>query len=264
MKKMNKSLLMSFEEYSSKLHEVPYFYFIKRSKQSLYHFGAKHTRDPHHPQFNLLLEKWQNFLDATTQTKRIVFIEGRASVDQITTLEESINNRGETGAAIFLSIQEDIPFYRPEPETKDEVTELLKEFSRDDIFYFYVSRAVGSSLRVLSSENLTKTLELKIKQYQNELQWNDFDFSLKNFEKIHQKIFNKKIDFDDKDFFIKISNPRLSETKINIITKKTSTFRNNFILSQIEKYWVEGYSIFIVYGASHVVMQEPAIRSLVE
>lgn len=260
---MNKKLLMSFEEYSSHHHEVPYFYLIKCAQQSLYYFGVKHTRDPHHPQFNLLLEKWQDFLFETALAKRIVFIEGRASTDQITTLEESINNRGETGAAIFLSNQEHIPFYRPEPETKYEVEELLKEFSREDIFYFYVSRAVGSSLRVSSSKDHTKILDLKIKQYQNELQWSDFDFSRGNFEKIHQKIFNKKINFDDKDFFIKISNPKLSETKINIITKKASTIRNNFILNQIEKYWLEGYSIFIVYGASHAVMQEPAIRSLV-
>jgi hypothetical protein len=69
---------------------------------------------------------------------------------------------------------------------------------------------------------------------------------------------------NDKNFFEEVSNPILTTSSINLVLREMSLVRDRYIVKQINKYWQEGKNIFIVYGASHAVMQEPAIRYMLE
>ena len=71
------------------------------------------------------------------------------------------------------------------------------------------------------------------------------------------------MDLLDKDFYISISDPTEDYSNINRILRESSLVRDKYIVKQIQKYWKEGKDIFIVYGASHAVMQEAAIRYIV-
>lgn len=258
---MNKDLLISFEDYSKIKHNIPYFYFIQSRDKFLYYFGAKHTVDSSDPQFKLLKNKWQDFINTTKKDKSIVLIEGKSSFNPDMTFEESINNNGEVGAIIYLANKSGIPFIRPEPMIRDEINELLKEYSREEIFCFYILRRIVSLLKK-EKKNLDELLIFTIQEYENILNWEGFDFSLKNFKKEYLKNFKKEFDLMDINFLKNTTNPLLNESKINRIARQSSLIRNFYILDQIEKYWNDNYNIFIVYGGTHAIMQEPFIRSL--
>ena len=84
-----------------------------------------------------------------------------------------------------------------------------------------------------------------------------------NTEKTSPEIFNQKLDINDKKIFSEITTPVTITSRINELSRSQSVYRNEYILDQIEKYWNDEYNIFIIYGAGHAVMQEPAIRSLI-
>jgi hypothetical protein len=81
--------------------------------------------------------------------------------------------------------------------------------------------------------------------------------------RIHGRLFNTQFESRDKDFLSSILDPRLETSIINKISAfDDSGLRDNYILDEIDKYWKKGLSIFIIYGSSHAVMQEPVLRSL--
>jgi len=194
-----------------------------------------------------------------------VFFEGKVDEDKLITLEESIKRHGESGAIVFLANQSNIPGYRPEPSIKKEVEGLLEDFSKDEVFYFYIGRAIGHWQRgMVIRKDFNEHVNFNTERYQSLLGWQYFDFSFENFKIIHKQIFGKELDLDDKNLFRRITNPTMDGTVFNEIARKSSTIRNVFILDQIEEKWQEGYSIFAVYGAGHAVMQEAVIKSLAE
>jgi len=95
--------------------------------------------------------------------------------------------------------------------------------------------------------------------------WTDFEFTVANLTKIHKKIFDATFKKDDKDFFYNAINPTTNKSVINEISRfEDSGFRDHYILSEIEKYWHKGLSLFVIYGTSHAVMHEVAIRDMVQ
>ncbi len=261
---MNKKLLLSFEEYSAIEHEHPYFYSIESDEQILYYFGAEHSKDVLHSQFKVLEEEWQDFFNKTKSKKRIVFFEGKLDPEQLITLEESIKKYGESGAIVFLANQSSVPSYRPEPDIKIEIEKSLADFSKDEIFYFYIARAIGHWQHgMVMRKDFDEFINFNMERYRAVLDWKDFVFSFETFKKIHKQIFGKELDLNDKNLFRKITNPAMNGTVFNEIAKRSSAIRNIFILEQIEEKWKEGYSIFVVYGSGHAVMQESVIKSLV-
>lgn len=259
---------MSFEEYSIILnkHERPYFYFIKSSDQFLYYFGSRHTHDPEHPQFELLQKEWQAFLQKakTSKGKSIVIFEGNVNPKNLTTLtsKEIIQKYGESGAIVSWANQEHVSCFRPEPTIEYEAEKLLKEFSKEEVFYFYIIRGIVTWQRTIIRKEFDEYIKANIKRYQDVFNWQNFDFSFDAVEKMHKQIFGKEFDLNDKEHIAKIPSPSFEMSKINEIARKSSTIRNIAILDCIEKYWLEGYNIFVVYGANHAVMQEQAIKSL--
>jgi hypothetical protein len=94
--------------------------------------------------------------------------------------------------------------------------------------------------------------------------WNDYDFSLVHMKKIHSELFQMPFDENDTQFFYDVSNPVVIKSEVNKVSAASSIVRDEYIVSEIQKYMNDGYSIFAEYGCSHVVMQEPALRELFE
>lgn len=261
---MNKKLLLSEEEYSAfGKYDIPYVYSIKSGGQILCYFGSKHTWDPSHPQFELLQKEWQEFLQKTAGLKSVVIFEGNTGFDATATLKEVIEKYGESGAIVFWANQEHIPSFRPEPTIQDEVKELLRDFSRSEIFYFYMIRGIISWQRAIVRKEFDEFVKLNARRYQDALGWPDFDFSFESVKETHKQIFSREFDQNDKDLF-KTLNSMFGKTRITEIAKKSVNIRDLSILECIEKYWQEEYCVFVVYGSVHAVMQERAIRDMVE
>ena len=93
--------------------------------------------------------------------------------------------------------------------------------------------------------------------------WTEFNCPLETIALFHEKKFKTKMNLYDNDFFRTIANPICDDSFVNRILRESSLIRDKYIVTQIYKYWKNGTSMFAVYGYSHVVMQEPALRYMV-
>jgi len=265
---MNKNLLLTQEEYNEFPDEIknrfPYIFEIGKEHQILCYFGAKHLFDKSNEQFNILHEQWLKFLQ-NQNAKKIVLREGNVAESQMSSLEEAIEKYGESGAIVFWAKEAGVLNIRPEPTIEYEATELLKNFTKEDLFYFYMIRGIVTWQKKTNREEFGVYIERNIKRYKEVLDWSDFSFSFEEIiPRMHKKIFNKEFTLDDKDFLMKIPSPTCHESYINDLSRKSLVIRDYSILDTIEKYWKEGYSIFVVYGLLHAKMEERAIRAMID
>lgn len=252
---------MTYDEYKKTRHKIPYFFSIEKNNQYLFYFGAKHSFDPKHKQFRLLKNYWKKFLNKTKKKKAIVLVEGGerpVSKNEI----QSIKEGGEGDFMTFLANQENIETVSPEPEEDYERSELLKKFSREEIQYYYFARVVYQWNNLLDKPDFEKYISAFLKSDEKSSNWRDFDFSLENMKEVHKKLFKKDFNQNDKEFFYSIINPTFSAAVINLVSRESSTIRDNHIVKEIKKYWNKGKNIFIVYGSSHAVMQESVLREV--
>jgi len=251
---------MSQEEYSKTKHEVPYIYKIQNKNQFLYYFGEKHSFNPDDAEWIKAKELWNEFVKNTENQKRIVFVEGgviKAKENEA----KAVSEAGGTGLITFLASKDGVNVYCPEPDRKYERTNLEKSFSKEEIQYYYFARLVAQWWRKQEQRpEFEEYINPYLKRDKETSGWNDFDFSLDNMKKVHKKLFGIDFDLNDKKFFQDITTPVILKTVINKVCRTCSTMRNEYIVNEILKYWNQGYSIFVEYGASHAVIQEPLLR----
>ena len=256
--------ILTYEQYSKIRHKIPYTLVLGTGSNLLYYFGERHSFNPADEQWVEEKEFWKDFLDKTKDTKRIVFIEGGIRPHEESE-EQSIFKHGGMGLATYLAKQESIKTYSPEPNEKYERDELGKEFSKEEIQYYYFARVVHQWGR---KQEPKPDFEKYINQYlqgdKKESGWIDFDFSLEAMKKIHTSLFKTAFDENDTDFFYNVVNPVVPKTIVNKVSAMSSSIRDKYIVGEIKKYISNGYSIFAQYGCSHLVMQEPALRELFE
>lgn len=260
---MNKSKILTWEEYRKLPYKDPWFFTLIENNQWLYFLGISHESDPSHPQNNYIKEKWDEFLKLTEGLPRIVFQEGGLR-DVSATEEEAITRDGEAGLIRYLSHKSNVEIISPELKKQDQLGLLTGKFERDAVAYFYFARTVDQWLRIKSDTSLELYIKSMFGQTNNYKGWEDFDMSLENFKKLHKRFLGKEFDEKDRMAFNNAINPAKDPAKegtiINEVSQSLQRVRDEYILEQIDKYWSEGRSLFIVYGTSHAMRLEPAIK----
>ncbi len=253
--------LMTYEEYENAEQIFPHFFEVEKNGQLISYFGAEHIGDPSHEQNAQIETAWESFVTRTEKDHTIVFVEGGLG-DTQKAKEESIRHGEEGGLATYLAEQAGIPVESPEPSLSYEVAELLKQFSKEEILYYYFSRAVDQWKRTENSEDVLKYVQQLISDEAEALGFAENNI-LATLSETHKKIFGTEFDMNDLEQFEKAADPVNIYSVSNQVARATSILRDQYILKEIEKKWHEGKSLFIVYGATHAIMQEPAIRHLV-
>ncbi|MDQ6984847.1 MAG: hypothetical protein Q9M91_03935 [Candidatus Dojkabacteria bacterium] len=89
---------------------------------------------------------------------------------------------------------------------------------------------------------------------------------MRNFIDLHKKYLGTGIYNDTNDYRdILDPIPRGQKwTIVNEIGNKLSSFRDTYILEYIQAKLQEYDKVFIIFGASHAVMQEKAVRSIMK
>ncbi len=254
--------LMTYEEYSKTEHPIPYLFKIEKDNKHLFYFGEAHSFDPTNLQWVKLKEFWQEFIKVTEGKKRIVFTEGGLRPVEENE-EKAILEHGGMGLITFLASLENIEVFSPEPSDTFERNELLKSFSKDEVQYEYFARMVYQWGRMQEPKSdFIKYMTGFLEKEKKVSEWTDFDFSIDNMRIIHQKLFGKGFNENDTEFFYSIVDPVKETSVINKIARSSSNIRDIYIVGKIKEYWNEGYSVFIQYGCSHVVMQEPLLKEV--
>ena len=90
----------------------------------------------------------------------------------------------------------------------------------------------------------------------------DSKSSFTHLQKIAKQIWFEEADFPNPDFVKEKVWPTKWETVINEISRVTGDFRDYHIVDEIRYHFAEYDRIYIVYGGSHLVRQEPVLEAL--
>jgi hypothetical protein len=258
---------MSYEQYATKQHETPYIFKLEQHNQILFYFGANHSCDPDDPQYPILERFWQEFLEKIQDTRCVVLVEGNIRKLAATKEEAITTAGGEGGYITFLAHQQDIPVACPEPRKSELIKELLNEFSVEAIAYADFAQAALSACRRHQAQ---KTFKVKTSLIDHLADFSLFfstcfyerQFNLKTIDQMHHTLFDHDLDLSDEAFFATITDPVADHCVINQICRKKSMLRDRAVVNYIQKLVAQQKNIFIVYGATHAIMQEEALKSI--
>ncbi len=258
--------LMTYEEYAKieYEHEIPYTFILNYDPNYLFYFGEEHSYDPSDKQWAIENNFWLEFIKKTDEHKRIVFVEGGIRPVE-TTEEESIRKYGGMGFVTYLASKNSIDTYSPEPNQKEQRVVLEKSFSKKEIQYYFFARQIPQWHRHQNPKlDFEKYINVYLEGQRKSSGWVDFDFSLDSMKKIHKEIFETNFNQDDVEFFSSITTPVELRTVVNKVARSCSNIRNVHIVSEIQKYLNNGYSVYVQYGCTHAIMQEPLLRELIK
>ena len=168
---------------------------------------------------------------------------------------EAIKKHGEQGLLTLLADQEGIEKISPEPDEVLEIKELVKHFSKEDIEYYYFARVVAQWNRLIDKPDFEEYLNRYLTRDGKNSGWTDFEFTIENMAKIHDKTHDHKFDSENYQCFYRDSAP-------NVNPVADYPFRDEHILNEILKYWKQGKSIFVVFGSGHAIVLEKALNTL--
>lgn len=264
--------IMTMNEYASQHHETPYTFSLQSGDKELFYFGAPHVRDPKDSIFSEIKEAFDK------ADPDVIFIEGmNANIDRdiinekgrSTTSEEAIEGAGEAGFALKLALEKGIDWNSPEPKGSDLYEHLLEEgFSKDEIFARAVLLVLPQYNRQINKQDFKEYSRYFIEQFKDETNWEGFNYSFERAIQIGESILGKPINLGDEEEASDYIDPtpwpekKEKQTVLNRIGEKSSEFRDECIIKDIATALKKYKRLFVVYGASHAVMQEPALNEL--
>lgn len=262
--------IMTAEEYAQIRHERPYIFELKDGDKELSYFGARHSYDPENSQFSEL----EKVFDEVSPD--IVFVEGISKVGnkkernekvKSTSRDEMIKNIGEPGLAIKLAVEKGIEWRSPEPSGKDLYNFCVEQgFSKDEIFAWVILHLLPQYQRGVEKSGFKNYVHRFIERFREDTNWENFDYTYENGVKIAEQIIGRQIDVENEsnagDFVDPIpwDAKKENQTVINRVGRATSVFRDRKIVSEIIEAFNNHKKVFVVFGASHAVMQEPALK----
>lgn len=260
---MDTKLLLSDEEYLNiwRNYPVPYMYEVFKDGQTIFYFGVKHSRDLQDKQWDKLEKYWNEFLRKTQNQDRIILLEGNRLPDNIGDRDYTITNFGEAGLLYYLAKLNNISVVWPELSILEEAEKLKKHFDFDLVTYFFFARSAGAWLRASRCENFNEILKRAAEITEKRL--SGAPISVEQYSAIHKNIFHHTFTEKECDTIIRAATPVYHDSVINDIARFDSRIRNEKIILETEKLWNERKSIFMLFGSAHAVIQERALRSLV-
>lgn len=255
---------MNYDEYLKTRWEYPYTFKLSKNENQLYFFGEIHSYQDDDPQWETLKSFWTDFLEKTKDQKRIVFTEG--GIRPVESSEsDAIVKYGGMGLITFLATRESIKIFSPEPEESYKRSELEKEFSRDDIQYYYFARMVAQwSIHKEFEPDFVIYINKYLDTDHRRSGWEGYDFSLQHMRDVHADLFGKVFDENDIKFIRSVSSPVFLHGVTNRVSRRSSEIRDEYIVDQIIKHMNEGYSLFVQFGGNHAVLQKPYLEELLD
>jgi len=235
----------------------PYFFSLIKNNSILFYLGVRHSWNPADKQFNAIKEKWAEFLKIAKNP--LVVVESRGW-KIYKTATEAILNGGEIDFMAYLCHEANIPISYFEPIRGSEMNALLKQFSKEQIEYYYFARTVSQWHRLTQKPDINSYLLPFLQRDKKASGWDDFEFSIENMGKTHQQLFKTNLNFDDAEFFKKIENPTREDNPLKEIVRASGKYRDQAIIDGIKNVWNQKHDLFIVYGEGHARSHEKTLQ----
>jgi len=265
------NLIMSAEEYAQREHETPYLFELEKGPKFLFYFGSPHIKDPRSLIFSQIQSAFEKAKPDLVLVEGVNARDNREAVNEkakSVSQDEAIEMAGESGFTLRLAITNKIDWDSPEPSNKTLYSYLLEQgFARENIFAWEVMQMLSQYQRHLKRGGFKEFIAPYIERFKKQTGWLDFNYAYDQALKIAEGIIGRKIEVETETNSPDFTDPtpwpdrKDRQTVLNKISVAESLLRDRFMIEEIIKALERYNRLFIVYGASHAVMQEPALRS---
>lgn len=262
---------MTPQQYATTRHETPYTFQIKNERAALYYFGTHHSASPDDPVFETIHTQLISF------RPDIVFVEGMQSKrvnDEIErtvaamSYAEAIERGGEPVYTVKLAMEHGVEWRCPEPEDEDLYAHLVSQrgFSRSHVAAWHLLQLLPQWQRRKEEVNFKDYTNRFRELFAEKTQWPDFDYSYEYAMGVAAKVIGHQVKLHDREEACELTDPipwgksHKLWTVLNRVCQESSVYRDEEIVRQLGEHLGEGKRVFVVYGASHAVMQEPALH----
>lgn len=218
---------------------------------SLVYFGTFHTINLNHPQFSRLERHWNRFEPDIALSEGCIW-----PIEE--SRNQSIRKYGEQGLLMYLAKRDNIPVACIDPSLRKQALYLSSRFDASQIkIYFILQQAIIN--RRMSWMNSTDTVNVNLHKWSmipyfevKPLDYEDFQFM---FSRIFPEIEDWR-EFPALYFYDQKLGGFVADIYHELIE-----YRNKHMLKRLLKEVRKGKRVFAVVGRSHVVLQEPALRT---
>lgn len=257
----SRSGVMSWQQYAETRHQTPYVLEATRETGELLYFGASHMGEmvgkPILPQTEQIERAWARY------RPEVAFYEGRSTYGaELPTVLDAAKRAGEPGVVNFLAARDRVPAHSLEPTLEEEVAELRRHFTAEQVRLYYVLRCV--------SQRCTGpgTPEEQVERWLQRREGTSPSLpgpprSIDEVATMTARLLPHLGAWQDVSAQDRDPIPRAGRrgTFLSEISRRSSIMRDEQMVRTLVRAVRRGQRVFAVMGASHVVMQESALRS---
>lgn len=224
----------------------------------LTYFGAQHSSDPADPQFAEIEQQWN------AQRPQVAFYEGPnrpVPKDR----DDAIRQTGESGFVRWLAARDGVQLGRLEPDPKDETTDLLRQFSPEQVGLFYILREAARlrERRNMGEAEIARTIDGLLERAAN-MGLGAIPFrSSADVAQAYGRYWQEPAQWwqaPSRWFDPKAKSTDTGGVFTNEVNARSSTFRNITMVQRLSATAREGKRVFAVVGRDHVAHQAEALR----
>jgi hypothetical protein len=247
-------ILLCFIAVHSLVARIPYTYSIKKNKQLLTYVGTTHSHDPKHHQYDSIKKEWSQFL-AKTKRDCVILIEGESTPPEPNLCEqEIIREKGDRGFAHYLGLKHNVPVINADLDKEKQTRMLLKTYSQTWVHYWIFAFLTEMWNRFPDKPSFKTYVSYYLDKWSG-----DSSLTIDDMKKLHTKLFKTSFNKTDAAFFSSLTTSHEYNGITNDISRSAIELRCQHTIQVIKKYWKEGKSIFIVYGATHAKKQKKTL-----
>jgi hypothetical protein len=274
-------LVISLEEYDElNTPSIPtVLSYTSPEHQLLVYIGTCHDTNLKNSQYTILDKNWRSFLERTHGQHITIISEtlgGDLSHADYVTKAEAISSGADCGYATWLGKTHNIPVIGAELSHKAVIQQLLKEFDKDEVYYFCFAMAADFWTRYEEKPTLEPFILDRVRK------WTDNPaITFKHLTALHELYTGKAFTTPNKNFFIRLmtltyhtsylqraltyfSIPASVLTIIYPILRRSHQIRDAHTLGIISDNWKAGKHLFIIYGALHAIALKKHLEKLTQ
>jgi hypothetical protein len=250
----NDAPIMMASRYVTITHDIPYVLRTCRGNGWLRYVGVRHTRNAEHDSVRAILDELRNV------KPDVVFVEGPV-FDPAASLPASVSAFGEPGAALYLARERGVAIRSLDAPFQEEAALTRSHFGPDKAAAFYGLRIVAQEARNEPSTDIELLVRHRVVPWlvKNNLIDSSQD-GVSSFRDSIRRAFGRDLSWRDADasWFNPLHDSGEFTTEI---ARFLVLMRDQRFAKELVNYVRRGMKVVAVAGATHVVMQEPAILS---
>lgn len=243
---------MTFEEYKNIEHPVPYVLQLQSESAELIYYGANHMYNPADPMFDDIELRFKGF------HPDFALVEGGV-IGTLLPRDEIIRQEGERGFLCLLCSLHSVPVADLEPSFDEEVRHLFKTFTKEQLLLFYCLRQIVQYHYMEAQPPYKEYMSNFARWIASKLLLELPLAPLEFLSAQYRQVFG--CDLDWQTLSDDVVNPLIQGGLTNEISRQSGYFRDASHVSNVIRAVKKHRKVFAIAGASHVVMQERALRA---